>query len=254
MKKIVLALFVLLCGASKVYAVPCGTPLWGGGDFAYVYNNCSASGQACIYKLNPDAPTSTKAYYFRSCDNCDSGYTRKAFTANSDIGPYTYYKCIGGPHQANACTDAAGSNPCRSQSITIDGKIYCSIGSSCVPLYASSGWWGSPCCSSYTGTTMGSGCDAICFANQCASSKITTNSDRTACNLCAIGYYGTPTASDGTGCTKCSTISSPTGIPTSTATTAVPGSTSATSCYIPAGSSSDTTGSFSWTPACPYVS
>lgn len=71
---------------------------------------------------------------------------------------------------------------------------------------------------------------------------------------CKAGYYGASgTASPGT-CTPCTSLSSPTGIPTATATNSGAGQTSATSCYIPAGSSSDGTGSFSWTPACPYVS
>ena len=59
---------------------------------------------------------------------------------------------------------------------------------------------------------------------------------------CSIGYYstnGTPNWSsppiDGS-CTACTSISSSTGLPTNTATTASAGSTSHTQCYIPAGS------------------
>lgn len=61
---------------------------------------------------------------------------------------------------------------------------------------------------------------------------------------CNKGYY-----LSGTSCIACTTISSSTGLPTSNATTSGTGSTSHTSCYIPAGSGSDGTGSYTW-PQC----
>ena len=58
---------------------------------------------------------------------------------------------------------------------------------------------------------------------------------------CAQGYY-----LSGSGCVSCTTISSPTGLPTSGATTSWTGATSHTQCFLPAGSSSDGTGAFTW--------
>ncbi len=67
------------------------------------------------------------------------------------------------------------------------------------------------------------------------------------CVRCGLGYYGGGgTASS---CSSCSSLISNTGLPIVGATTASDTAVSATECYIPGGSGSDTGGSFSW-PTC----
>ncbi|MDR1361136.1 MAG: hypothetical protein LBJ18_02395 [Rickettsiales bacterium] len=223
--------------------------------------SCSDGGTK-KYKYCMDG--SNKVAYFAFCDGCTYGTKDYSFgwassSMNSVYGAGTSVQfqgtgttCQPAPSIPSCQGTGTGYRQCSTQSTTINGTLYCSTGSSCTAGFAIGGYLGSICCQDSGGMGIGgANCTQRCIGSTC-NTGMTLNADLSNC-ICAKGYYGSPTSST-TGCTACSTlslISGLTGIPTSGATTGSSGMTSATSCFIPAGTATDDPGTFSW-GNCPY--
>ena len=169
-------------------------------------------------------------FQYRSCDTCQSGYTRVEFQAAVEM-----------LKQGTATLNGSPRLPCYSRYAS--SVINFSNASTTNPIYVCvKQQEQQPTCTD----TYGNWVDVRTGYQQ----RIHTN---TSCNTtyeyrCATGYFGTPTNGT-TGCTKCQPIE---GIES---TTTQPGATSCTSCCISANkTSNDGTGNFEILSQCCHTS
>jgi hypothetical protein len=239
------------CYPSKGTEVAC---VGGGTDPSNsIFNNCASAGQKCFYVNNTDVPTGVDgSAYLRTCTQCNSGYGLQYMEYGYEFNSWMAGVCrTSAPPAGVACTITTGSNPCRTQQVTdASGQVWCmqdgTTAGQCQIAGAGSAFIAVNCCANYKGQ-MASGCATKCMVAGCSGSGKTSSDDRTAC-VCAKGYYG---PGGGGTCSACSGLSSDVLI-TSRATTQTTNSQSAAACYIPAGTDSETPGTYTLTNDCWY--